>query len=76
MMTVFYIATTLTIFLIIALFGAPIILKPSMAARRILEAVQSTRPDERKVGTNERIQDVILSLAKGMRHKLITGTAR
>ena len=73
MMTVFYIATTLTIFLIIALFGAPIILKPSMAARRILEAVQSTRPDERKVGTNERIQDVILSLAKGMRHKLAIG---
>ena len=73
MMTVFYIATTLTIFLILALFGAPIILKPSMAARRILEAVQSTRPDERKVGTNERIQDVILSLAKGMRHKLAIG---
>ena len=35
MMIVFYIATTLTIFLILALFGAPIILKPSMAARRI-----------------------------------------
>jgi tight adherence protein C len=73
MMIVFYIAITLTIFLVLALLGAPIILKPSVAARRILEAVQSTRPDEREVGTNERIQNAILSLAKSMRHKLAIG---
>ena len=45
----FYVALTMTIFLVISLLAAPIFLRPSPAARRILELVQSSRPDERKV---------------------------
>jgi tight adherence protein C len=73
MLIIFYVATTLTIFLVIALFSAPIIFKPSLTARRILEAVQSTRPDQREVGVNERMQDAILNLTKSMRKKLAIG---
>jgi tight adherence protein C len=64
---VFYIALTLTVFLVLALLLAPIILKPSPAARRILELVQSTRIDQRKVGNKERLQETILSIAKKVR---------
>jgi tight adherence protein C len=64
---VFYIALTLTVFLVLALLLAPIILKPSPAARRILELVQSTRVDQRKVGNKERLQETILSVAKKLR---------
>jgi tight adherence protein C len=64
---VFYIALTLTVFLVLALLLAPIILKPSPAAKRILELVQSTRADQRKVGNKERLQETILSIAKRLR---------
>jgi tight adherence protein C len=64
---IFYIASTLTVFLIVALVLAPVILRPSPAARRILDMVRSTRADQRKVGNKERFQETILSLAKNMR---------
>ena len=67
---VFYGALTLTVFLVLALLLAPIILRPSPGARRIMELVQSNRPDERKVGNRERMQEAILSLAKGLRIRL------
>jgi tight adherence protein C len=67
MNVIFYVALTLTVFLILALLFAPVILRPSPAARRILEMVQSTRADQRKVGNKERLQETILSLAKNMR---------
>jgi len=67
MSLVFYIALTLTVFLVLALLLAPIILKPSPAARRILELVQSTRVDQRTVGSKERLQETILSMAKKLR---------
>ena len=54
---VFYIALTLTVFLFLALLLAPVILRPSPAARRIIEMVQSNRPDERNVGSKERMQE-------------------
>jgi tight adherence protein C len=66
---VFYAALTFTVFLVLALLLAPVILRPSHAARRILEMVQSNRPDVRKVGTKERIQETILSLARALRVK-------
>jgi tight adherence protein C len=47
MSLIFYIALTLTVFLVLALLLAPVILRPSPAAKRILEMVQSTRPDQR-----------------------------
>jgi tight adherence protein C len=67
MSPIFYIALTLTVFLVLALLLAPVILRPSPAARRILEMVQSTRPDQRSVGNKERVQEMILSMARGLR---------
>ena len=58
---VFYIALTFTVFLVLALLLAPVILRPSPAARRIMEMVQSNRPDVRNVGAKERMQETILS---------------
>jgi tight adherence protein C len=69
MTLIFYIALTLTVFLILALLLAPVILRPSAAARRILEMVQSTRADQRTVGNRERLQEMILSLASKMRRR-------
>ncbi len=63
----FYIALTLTVFLVLALLLAPVILQPSPAAKRILEMVQSTRPDRRKVGSKEQLQEAILSAARSVR---------
>jgi tight adherence protein C len=63
---VFYAALTFTVFLVLALLLAPVILRPSLAARRIMEMVQSNRPDVRNVGTKERIQETILSMARAL----------
>ena len=64
---VFYIALTLTVFLVFAMLLAPVILRPSPAARRMLQMVRSNRPDERNVGSKERLQEGILSMARGLR---------
>jgi tight adherence protein C len=66
----FYVALTMTVFLVISLLAAPIFLRPSPAARRILELVQSSRPDERKVGRKERVRGNILSIAKGLQARV------
>jgi len=58
----FYIALMLTVFLLLALLLAPALLQPSPAAKRIMEMVQSTRADTRKVGSRERTVEMILSI--------------
>ena len=63
---IFYIALAFTVFLLVALLLAPVMLRPSPAARRMMEMVQSTRPDVRSVGSKERMQRTILSLAKSL----------
>jgi tight adherence protein C len=70
MSLIFYIAVMLTVFLFLALLLAPIILRPSPAARRMLEMVQSTRPDKRSVGYKERLQRRILSAATALQARL------
>jgi tight adherence protein C len=67
---VFYFALTFTVFLVFALIFAPVLLRPSPAARRMLEMVRSNRPDERRVGSNERMQEAVLSMARGLRIRL------
>jgi tight adherence protein C len=67
---VFYFALTFTVFLVFALIFAPVILRPSPAARRMLEMVRSNRPDERRVGSNERMQEAVLSMARSLRIRL------
>ena len=64
---ILYVAVMITVFLFLALMLAPVILRPSPAARRMMEMVQSTRPDERSVGYKERVQRTILSMAKDLR---------
>jgi len=70
MSLVLYIALTLTVFLVLALLLAPLLLKPSTAAKRIRDVVKSTRPDQRTVGTGERTRELILSIAGGLRSRL------
>jgi tight adherence protein C len=70
MSIVFLSAFGLTVFLVLALLIAPALMRPSPAARRILEMVQSSRPDQRKVGTKERLQVKILSMANSVRIRL------
>jgi tight adherence protein C len=67
---VFYFALTFTVFLVFALIFAPVLLRPSPAARRMMEMVRSNRPDERSVGSKERMQEAILSMARGLRIRL------
>jgi tight adherence protein C len=67
---IFYIALGLTVFLLLAMLLAPIILRPSPAAKRMLEMVQSTRPDTRSVGFKERTQGTILSMAAVLQGRL------
>ena len=67
---VLYIALTLTIFLVLALLLAPLVLKPSVAAKRIREAVKSNRPDQRKVRAEERTREWVLSMANSLRVRL------
>jgi tight adherence protein C len=66
---VFYMAVALTVFLVFTLLLAPAILRPSLAARRMLEMVRSNRPDERKIGSKERMQVRILSIAKSFQER-------
>jgi tight adherence protein C len=63
----FYIALTFTVFLVLALSLAPVILRPSPGAQRILEMVQSTRSDRRTIRNKERAQEAILSVARSLR---------
>src|ERR1700722_16287926 len=70
MSVVFLSAFGLTVFLVLALLISPALMRPSPAARRILEMVQSSRPDQRKVGTKERLQVKILSMANSVRIRL------
>ena len=67
---ILYVAVMITVFLFLALMLAPVILRPSPAARRMMEMVQSTRPDERSIGYKERVQRTILSMAKGLQSRL------
>jgi tight adherence protein C len=67
---IYYIAFALTFFLLAALLLAPVILRPSPAARRMLEMVRSTRPDVRSVGYKERIQRTILATATALQARL------
>jgi tight adherence protein C len=64
---VYYFALTFTVFLVFAVIFAPVILRPSPAARRMLEMVRSNRPDERNISGKEHIREAVLSLAKALR---------
>ncbi|MBB5056286.1 tight adherence protein C [Granulicella aggregans] len=65
-----YLAITFTIFLAIALLSAPVVLRPSPEAQRILEVVTSNRADRRTIRGKELITDGILKAGRDLRARL------
>jgi tight adherence protein C len=65
-----YIAVSFTFCCIALLLAAPLLLRPSRGARRILEVVKSTRVDERTIGRRERIENTLLDMAGKLRSRL------
>jgi tight adherence protein C len=65
-----YAAVTLTVFCIVGLLLIPNLFRPSPEAQRIFDVTKSTRTDKRIVGSKERIQDRLLSMAGALRARL------
>jgi tight adherence protein C len=70
MEVVLYLALTFTIFLAIALLSAPVVLRPSPEAQRILEVVTSNRADRRTIRGKEVITEGILKAGRDLRARL------
>src|ERR1017187_1154530 len=66
----FYAVLGLIIFCVVALLLTPNLFRPSPEAQRILDVVQSTRPDQRTIGSKEQLQTRLLGLATGLRIRL------
>ena len=66
----FYLGIGFTVFLAIGLLCAPMLLKPSPEAERLLEVVTSQRTDKRTVGGKELFQDGILKVGRDLRARL------
>jgi tight adherence protein C len=67
MTAILYVAIALSVFLVVALLAAPILMRPSLAERRMVALVQGTRPDVRRIGTREAMREAILSIATRLR---------
>ncbi len=70
---IYYAAIALTLSLFIGLLLAPVLLRPSAAARRMLQLVKSSRPDERRIGLRETVQGSILSAAAHLQDRMGLG---
>jgi tight adherence protein C len=70
MQILFFGAIAFTIFCTIALLLAPILLRPSPEAKRILDLVKSNRPDERTIRGKEHFQEGLLQMARDLRARL------
>ncbi len=66
---ILYAAIGLTLFCVLVLMMAPMVLRPSAEARRFIEVVQSSRPDRRKIGRKQRFEDGLISLIGVLRSK-------
>lgn len=66
----YYIALTLMIFSVIALLSAPWVLRPSKQSRRILDVVQSRRPQQDVTGENRAAKDKLLISARALRARM------
>ncbi len=67
---IFYVGIAVLAFSIIGLLATPIILRPTPEAERILDVVQSNRPDQRKVKNKEHVQEGLLKAARELRARL------
>ena len=70
MQMIFYIAIAVMAFSAIGLLAAPVILRPTPEAERMLEVVQSNRPDQRQVKSKEHVQEGVLKIARELRARL------
>jgi tight adherence protein C len=67
---ILYIAVAIMTFSVIGLIAAPVILRPTPEAERMLQVIQSNRPDQRRVKTKEVVQEGILKIARDLRGRL------
>jgi len=70
MPVIFYAVLGLIIFSVVALLLTPNLFRPSPEAQRILDVVQSTRPDQRIISSKEHVQTRLLGLATSLRVRL------
>jgi tight adherence protein C len=70
MPVIFYIVLGLILFGVVALLLTPNLFRPSPEAQRILDVVQSTRPDQRVIGSKEQVQTKLLGMAASLRSRL------
>jgi tight adherence protein C len=73
MQMIFYVAIAVMAFSAIGLLAAPVILKPTPEAERMLEVIQSNRPDQRRVKGKEHMQEGVLKAARELRGRLGMG---
>ena len=70
MQIIFYLGVAVFAFSAISLLATPVLLRPSREAERLLHLVQSTRPDQRRIGQGERMQQEFLKAAQAIRNRL------
>ena len=70
MQMILYIAIAVMAFSVLALLAAPMVLRPTPEAERMLSLVQSKRPDTRRVRNKEHVQEGLLKVAGGLRARL------
>ncbi|HEY0757652.1 MAG TPA: type II secretion system F family protein [Acidisarcina sp.] len=63
-------AIGLSVFLMIALLAAPLLMRPSVAERRMLSLVKGTRAYKHKAGPREALRDAILAAAQSFRTRV------
>ena len=67
---ILYFGISIMVFCAVALVFAPVLLRPSPEAQRIMDVVKSKRPDERTVGNKEQLQEGVLKIARDLRARL------
>jgi tight adherence protein C len=70
MPVIFYVVLGVIIFSVVALLLTPNLFRPSPEAQRILDVVQSTRPDQRTISSKEKAQTKLLGVATTLRIRL------
>jgi tight adherence protein C len=66
-------AVGVSAFLVIALLAAPILMRPSLAERRMVSLVHGTRVDARRIGPREAFREAVLSVAQKFRARVGLG---
>jgi tight adherence protein C len=66
-MSLLLLGVGVSLFLVLALLAAPVLLRPSLAERRLVSLVEGTRVDARRIGPREAFREAVLSLAQRVR---------